>query len=171
MTALVFVDANVFVYARDPRERAKQPLAAEWIARLWRDRCGRTSMQVLTEYYVTVTRKLRTPVDHDDAWDDVKALLSWHPHATDATLLRRARDIERRHRFSWWDSMVVAAAQLQDCALLLTEDLQDGAAVGGLTIRSPFSLSVQEDRAIYAAPAAERLHRARGRPRRTKPHA
>ena len=60
----------------------------------------------------------------------------------DEALLRRAREIELRFKISWWDSMIVAAAQLQDCVLLLTEDLQDGAAYGSVTARSPFTLQV-----------------------------
>jgi len=64
MSASVFVDTNVLVYARDLRERSKQPVAARWIAQLWRERSGRTSAQVLSEFYVTVTRKLKPgPVD------------------------------------------------------------------------------------------------------------
>ena len=82
-------------------------------------------------------------------------------------LFRRAREIEQRWRLSWWDSMVVAAAQLQGCALLLTEDLQDGAAYGGVTVRSPFTLDVREPIPAYAvAPAATPRHRGRGRPRK-----
>jgi hypothetical protein len=50
--------------------------------------------------------------------------------------LGRARDIELRYKISWWDSMIVAAAQLQDCVLLLTEDLQDGSAFGAVTVPS-----------------------------------
>jgi predicted nucleic acid-binding protein len=166
VTALVFVDANVFVYARDARERLKQPRAAAWIERLWRERCGRTSIQVLTEFYVTVTRKFRTPVSHDDAWDDVTSLFAWQPQTVDELLLRRAREVERRHRLGWWDSMVVAAAQLQDCALLLTEDLHDGSVLGPVTVRSPFTLAAEEDRAAYAPARAVTVHRPRGRPRR-----
>ncbi|MNC94307.1 hypothetical protein D3C83_111260 [compost metagenome] len=61
--------------------------------------------------------------------------------------------------------MVVAAAQLQGCALLLTEDLQDGAAFGAVTVRSPFTLDVREPVAAYAAmPAMMPRHRPRGRP-------
>ncbi|HET6493222.1 MAG TPA: hypothetical protein VFG44_09625, partial [Burkholderiales bacterium] len=75
------------------------------------------------------------------------------------------RDIEQRYHLSWWDSMVVAAAQLQGCALLLTEDLQDGVVFGGMTVRSPFTLDVREPVATYAAmPAMMPRHRPRGRP-------
>ena len=59
MSALVFVDTNVFVYARDARETSKREMATQWIARLWQEQTGRTSAQVLSEYYVTFTRKLK----------------------------------------------------------------------------------------------------------------
>lgn len=63
--------------------------------------------------------------------------------------------------------MVVGAAQLQGCALLLTEDLQDGAVFGDVTVRSPFTLDVHEPAAAYAVtPAARPRHRPRGRPKR-----
>ncbi|HMN46792.1 MAG TPA: hypothetical protein PKE27_19600 [Povalibacter sp.] len=55
MTAPVFVDTNIFVYAQQANEQTKQPLAKEWLERLWRDHLGRTSMQVLNECYVTYT--------------------------------------------------------------------------------------------------------------------
>lgn len=59
MTAPVFVDTNIFVYAHQADERTKQPLALRWLEELWREQLGRTSVQVLNEYYVTVTRKIR----------------------------------------------------------------------------------------------------------------
>jgi hypothetical protein len=72
-----------------------------------------------------------------------------------------------RHRLSWWDSLVVGAAQLQGCALLLTEDLQDGRLYDGMTVRSPFALAPGETIAAYTvAPVATRRHPARGRPKR-----
>ena len=170
MTGPCFVDANVFVYARDSRDAHKQARAADWIARLWGERLGRTSTQVLSEYYVTVTRKLTPRVPSEKAWDDTRELFAWRPHPADETLLRRAREIEQRYRISWWDSMVVAAAQLQDCAVLLTEDLQDGAMFGAVTVRSPFTLEVREPAAAYAVrPLAASPHRPRGRPRRSAP--
>jgi predicted nucleic acid-binding protein len=67
MTAPVFVDTNIFVYARQLNERLRQPAAAEWIQRLWREEIGRTSMQVLSEYYVTFTRKIRPALAREDA--------------------------------------------------------------------------------------------------------
>lgn len=172
MNETVFVDTNVFIYARDARDPAKHTRAIDWITRLWHDRSGRTSMQVLSEYYFSATRKLAPRVSSDDAWEDAQILLGWHPLPVDAVLLTRAREVEHRWRLSWWDAMVVAAAQLQGCAILLTEDLQDGAVYGGVTVRSPFTLDVSEPLPAYAlAPAIAPRHRGRGRPRRRPPAA
>jgi predicted nucleic acid-binding protein len=167
MTAPVFVDTNVLVYARDPRDAAKQVRAADWIEHLWRERTGRTSLQVVSEYYVCLTRKLSPRVASDEAWDDAKALFVWRPQPVDEQLLARAREIERRFRLAWWDSMIVGAAQIQDCVVLLTEDLQDGAVFGGVTARSPFTLAAGEPAAAYVVgPSAKSRHRSRGRPKR-----
>lgn len=126
-TAHVFVDTNVFVYARHAHEVEKQPVAAQWIDRLWRDQAGRTSMQVLSECYVTLMRCLEPPPPRAIAWDHVRSLLAWSPQAIDEPVFNRAFKIEQRHRLSWWDCLIVASAQLQECTVLLTEDLQDGA--------------------------------------------
>jgi len=167
MTVRCFVDTNVLVYARDAREPIKQVRAAEWIELLWREGAGRTSAQVLSEFYSVVTRRLIPRVSPDEAWDDTRMLFAWDPQPIDATLLARAQEIEQRWRLSWWDSMVVAAAQLQGCALLLTEDLQDGAQYGGVTVHSPFTHGVREPVPAYAvAPALRPRHRGRGRPRK-----
>jgi len=81
--------------------------------------------------------------------------------------MQRGREIEQRHRLSWWDSLIVAAAAAQGCALLLSEDLQDGGVYAGVTVRSPFTLSVDEPAVTYAvASPAGRGHPRRGRPRR-----
>jgi len=167
MTVRCFVDANVLIYARDPGEPFKHERAKEWLNHLWREGQGRTSTQVLSEYYVNVTRKIAAPVSPEDAWQEVDALLAWDPHPIDAMLLARAREIEQRWQLSWWDSMAVAAAQLQGCALLLTEDLQDGSQYGGVTVHSPFTHDVREPIPAYAvAPPVLSRHRRRGRPRK-----
>jgi len=161
---LTFVDTNVLVYARDLREPQKRLRAAQWLEHLWEQRDGRTSCQVLSEFYSVATRKLQVPPDQ--AWDEATRYFAWSPRAVDAALLRRAREIERRYGISWWDSLVVAAAQLQDCLILLTEDLQEGMTFGTLAVRSPFSTVIEQPPAEYGMVRAHPLHRPRGRPRR-----
>ena len=164
---MLFVDTNVFIYARSAREPAKQKLAQAWLDHAWREHSGRTSIQVLSEYYVNVTRKIDPPRDPHDAWDDVKALMTWNPLPVDRALLEAGRAVEARYRLSWWDSLIVAAAQLQGCTLLLSEDLQNGADYAGVIVRNPFTLAVSEGVSAYrAAPVPTSRHRPRGRPRK-----
>jgi predicted nucleic acid-binding protein len=166
MSEPLFVDTNVFVYAHDLREASKRLLARQWLEHLWRNQLGRTSTQVLSEYYTTITRKLRPGVPPQDAWTAVSALLVWEPQALDSELLLRAREIEQRYRLAWWDALVVAAAELQGCAVLLTEDLQDGGTFGAVTVRNPFTAAVADVHAAYTAPrVSTRRFRPRGRPK------
>jgi len=167
MTVKTFVDTNVFVYWMDAGHPGKRASADQWIRLLWRQRNGRTSMQVLNELYVTLTRKLKKRLDEDEAWDAVSALLAWDPLATDRDVLIRACEVQRRYGTSWWDSLIVGAAQAQDCAILLSEDLQHGMNFGGVTVRNPFESSIQEVQAPYQTEAPVPRHKPRGRPRKT----
>ncbi|MGQ0384774.1 MAG: PIN domain-containing protein [Gammaproteobacteria bacterium] len=169
MTVAVFVDTNVFVYSRQTLDPRKQALASEWLERLWIERAGRTSMQVLCECFATLTRKLDPPFANDEAWDYVRSLLAWEPQPIAADAFARAFEIQQRHRLNWWDCLIVAAAQLQGCSVLLTEDLQDQAVFGSLTVRSPFTLGVSEGIASYAVREPQvPAHRPRGRPRKVR---
>jgi len=144
MSALYFVDTNVLVYSRDASEPDKQPRAQQWLAALWEKRCGRTSVQVLSEYYVTVTRKLAPGLTPDEAWMDVEALLAWGPQAVNVDVLRGARSASQGSALSWWDALIVAAAKTSNCAFVLTEDLQDGQDLDGMRVINPFQHSPAE---------------------------
>jgi predicted nucleic acid-binding protein len=125
---------------------------------------------VLNELYVILTRKLPNAMSAHDAWDIVESLFAWNPQPLDRELLVLGRQVEERYRLSWWDSLIVAAAQLQDCDILLSEDLQSGMKLGRVIVRNPFDFGVQEPRAVYEAPDRFELrHRPRGRPRKTRP--
>jgi predicted nucleic acid-binding protein len=139
MTARVFVDTNVLVYARDLTDRDKHAQALGWVAALWQERAGRLSWQVLQEYYVTLTRKLDPPRDAADAREDVASLVSWRPISVDLVAFDTAWGVEDRFGLSWWDALIVAAAQAGGCDYLLSEDLQDGQKFDGVTVISPFT--------------------------------
>jgi predicted nucleic acid-binding protein len=167
MTELTFVDTNVLVYLRDPRDERKQHIAAALITGLWQERTGRTGVQVLNEYYATVTRKITPQVRADSAWDDVKELMAWNPQPIIAEILTAAREIERRYSINWWDATIVAAAQTQHCKVLLSEDFQDGMKFDQLMVRNPFNDQVQEPPAEHTVSVTPRpRHRPRGRPSR-----
>jgi predicted nucleic acid-binding protein len=144
MTARVFVDTNVLVYARDSTDADKHRRALGWMAGLWETRSGRLSWQVLHEYYVTVTRKLDPPRSRDEAREDVTSLVTWRPVALGLPAIDLAWRIEDRYGLSWWDALIVAAAHVGECDHLLSEDLQDGQDFDGVEVVSPFSRSPEE---------------------------
>lgn len=135
----VFVGTNVLVYLRDSTEPEKQAAAAEWMGHLWQSGEGRLSTQILHEYYVTVTAKLDPGLPSEEAREDVVSLRAWNPLEPDPGILEDAWAVEDRYGFSFWDSLVVAAARRLGCRILLTEDLQDGQDLEGLVVRSPFT--------------------------------
>jgi predicted nucleic acid-binding protein len=144
MSADVFVDTNVLVYARDAGEPVKQPVAADWMAQLWSSRRGRVSVQVLNEYFVTVTLKLQPGLPCETAWRDVTDLFAWKPVPADTAVLTRTRAIHGEHGLSWWDAQIVAAARMAGCHRLLTDDLQDGQEIDGVVVVNPFAHRVGE---------------------------
>ena len=121
MSAKVFVDTNILVYCRDASEPEKQQQARHWMARLWETGCGRLSFQVLQEFYVTVTQKLKPGLDVISAQTDVRTLLTWRPLGVEARVLEGAWFIQERYGFGWWDALIVAAAQVSGCRYLLGE--------------------------------------------------
>lgn len=135
----VFVDTNVLVYARDASEPEKQPAAMSWLNALWEARAGRLSVQVLQEYYVTVTAKLDPGLAPREARADVRRLATWDPLAIDDSLLEEAWNVQDRYGFALWDAAIVAAARRLGCGYLLTEDLQAGQDLGGIVVIDPFA--------------------------------
>jgi hypothetical protein len=81
---------------------------------------------VLNEYLDVLTRKMRPQLPFERAWDEIAMLRAWEPMGTGFEVLEQARAVVPRYHVPWWDALVVSAAQLQDCAVLLSEDFQDG---------------------------------------------
>ena len=140
MSATVFVDTNVFVYSRDTTNRDKHIAATAWLSMLWEQQLGKTSYQVLNEYYVTVTTKLDRRIPLQQAREDIQDLLTWNPTQLTDTGLADAWTLQDRFGFSWWDTLILAAALTSACAYLLTEDLQHGQLIDRLKVISPFEV-------------------------------
>ena len=137
MTA-VFVDTNVLLYSEDGADRAKQARAIAWLRALWTKRCGRVSTQVLNEFYATATKKLQPAMPAGDARAEVRRYQRWQPWVLDHATVETAWAVESRFGFSYWDSLIVAAAKAQGCRYLLTEDLQHEQTVDSVQILNPF---------------------------------
>jgi len=147
MTDLVFVDSNVLVYSLDASEPEKQRHAESWLQHLWSNRVGRLSYQVLLEFYVIVTKKIDVTLSHEEARIVVRSLLAWDPVLTDHRTIAGAWAVQDRYQVSWWDSLIVSAAQIARCSYLLTEDLQHGQNLGGVEVVDPFRMSPADLRA------------------------
>ena len=131
-----FFDTNVLVYADDKAAPAKQRKALDLVAEHGRARSGVVSLQVLQEYFVTITKKLH--VDATVARRKVELLAEFDVAAPEVVDILAAIDLHRLHGFSFWDALIVRAAKQAGCAVLLTEDMQMAREVDGVRIVNPF---------------------------------
>lgn len=134
-----FVDANVLVYSFDVSAGAKQATAQRLLKRLWDTETGCLSVQVLQEFFVTVTRKVSQPVSVDEAADRIREFATWRVFAPTAGDVLAAITVHKQAQLHFWDAMVLQAAIELGCDVLWTEDLNDGQILRGVRIRNPFA--------------------------------
>lgn len=137
MSDPVFVDTNVWVYAVDAADQAKQERALEVVAPA-RGRELVISTQVLTEFYAVVTRKLAQPLSATDAEAMVGQLSALPVVSVDASLVIAAMAGSREWGISIWDALILRAAEVAGCRRVLSEDLADGATYGSIVVENPF---------------------------------
>jgi predicted nucleic acid-binding protein len=139
MSVRVFLDTNIFVYANDRNEPKKQSIALDLIRNAMIDGIGVISYQVVQEFFNVVLVKAPRKMPYEEAalfLDRVFRRLSAVPSSL--TLISEAMLTRERSQLSWYDSLIVSAAQQSGCNILYTEDLQDGQKFGALTIQNPF---------------------------------
>jgi predicted nucleic acid-binding protein len=136
----VFLDTNVLVYARDRNEPVKGPQAQALLTTLFQAGLPLVSVQVLSEFFWAVTRKLKAPLSLDEATAEAKRLmiLATVVPVTPA-LFERALEIVASRQLSLWDAQIVAAASSRGATHLLSEDLQHRQSLEGLIILNPFA--------------------------------
>lgn len=134
-----FIDSNVFVYLFDETDERKRDAAERIVDSALQTRGASISYQVVQETLNVVTRKLPTPMTAEDARSFMEEVLAplWRISPSPA-LYRRALEVQARYRYSFYDSLIIAAALDAGCTRLYTEDLQDGQKIEGLTIENPF---------------------------------
>ena len=138
MTENTFVDTNIFVYFRDSTDESKQTIALECLSKLWENKTGYISTQVLNEYFVTVTKKIRIPMSASDAWSDIEELEKWNPVDIDFELLKTAYKAITTYSLSWWDALIIAAAKVCGCQSILSEDFSTEKDFFGIKVINPF---------------------------------
>jgi predicted nucleic acid-binding protein len=137
MSDRVFVDTNILVYAEDLDDR-RHEVARQLVERLWETGDGVLSVQVLQEFFTTVTRKLKRPYPLAAARSIVAEYLHWEVVENDGALLLAAIDLQAKHKLSFWDALVVQAAVKARVTTLLSEDLNHGQLIEGVRIHCPF---------------------------------
>lgn len=136
MSARSFFDTNVLVYSDDKAFPAKQRRAVELVAEHRRAGTGVVSLQVLQEYFVTVTRKLG--IDAAVARRKVELLAEFDVAAPDVADILASIDLHRLRGLSFWDALILRAAKQAGCRVLLTEDLQGQQEIDGVRVVNPF---------------------------------
>ncbi len=133
-----FIDTNIIIYAYDVTAGEKHKTAGIILADLWNSGLGVISTQVLQEFFVNVVQKIPKPIDKRQAQKIVRDFLKWHVVVNTGDSIIEAIDICLKYEYSFWDSMIIEAAIKGDAAILISEDLQDGQVVDGVTIKNPF---------------------------------
>jgi len=138
MSDKVFVDTNIIVYCFDDADLNKKKKAVEVMESLWNTSNGVLSLQVLKEFFVTVTKKLSPKMDFKEARSATIDLLSWNVFLETSDSFEKALEIAEKYRLSFWDANILSAAVLSGCHQLFTEDMQHNQVIDGAKIVNPF---------------------------------
>jgi len=136
MSVRSFFDTNILVYADDKAAPAKQRRSIDLIVEHRRAKSGVVSLQILQEYFVTVTRKLH--VESSIARRKVELLAEFYVAVPDVSDILAAIDLHRLHNLSFWDALVIRSAKQSGCTVLFSEDMQHTRAIDGLQVVNPF---------------------------------
>ncbi len=138
MKGKAFVDTNVLVYAHDRLGGDKFNRARELLATLWDEKRGVLSTQVLQEFCVNARRKAKHPIGWDEVREAIRDYKNWETVVNSADAVLRAMEVEQRYQISFWDAMIVQAAESAGCEVLYSEDLSHGQEYGGVPVVNPF---------------------------------
>ena len=135
---MTFLDTNILVYAYDVDEKVKHQIAKDILVECWKSRSGALSTQVLQEFYVTITRKLPKKIPVPEARKILREFLAWPMYQIAPADIVKASELEEKSGYTFWDSLVITAAQNTNAEILYSEDMQDGQQIGDLKIINPF---------------------------------
>jgi predicted nucleic acid-binding protein len=123
-----FVDTNILIYAHDRTTGVKHERARQLIEKLWTSGQGVLSTQVLQELCVNLRRKVARPVGVDEIRRLVNDYMTWEIVVNSAEAVVQALEIEVRYKTSFWDALILQAAEQSGAAILYSEDMADMAA-------------------------------------------
>jgi predicted nucleic acid-binding protein len=133
-----FFDTNILVYAYDSHLPDKQQKAQNIVLNGVREGNGVLSTQVLGEFFMVVTKKINKPLSVRDARDIIKYMGRMKVQEIDVLIVERALDTLEQYKISYWDALIIAAAERARCNRILSEDLNAGQIYQGIEITNPF---------------------------------
>lgn len=139
MKGIDFFDTNILVYAYDSHFPDKQQKAQNIILSAVREGIGVLSTQVLGEFFMVVTKKINQPLSVRDARDIIKYMGRMKVQEIDVLIVERALDTLEQYNISYWDALIIAAAERAKCKRILSEDLNAGQIYHGIEITNPFA--------------------------------
>ncbi len=140
MSDRYFVDTNILMYAHDASAGIKHERARALIEELWHTRSGVVSTQVLQELCVSLRRKAGRPIDLKTAQQIISDYLAWHVHVNTGESVLEALELESRYRISFWDALIIQAAEAAGATLLYSEDLSEGQRYGAVRVVNPLAV-------------------------------
>ncbi len=140
MSDRCFVDTNILVYAHDRSGGEKHLRAQTLIAELWRTGAGVLSTQVLQEFCVNLRRKTAKPPSVEALRAIVQDYLTWKIVVNDGDSVIEALALEYRYSISFWDALIIHAAEVAEASILYSEDLSDGQWYGTVRAVNPFKI-------------------------------
>jgi predicted nucleic acid-binding protein len=141
MSDRYFVDTNILMYAHDTSAGPKHERAKAVVEELWRDRTGVVSTQVLQDLSVNLRRKAGRPLDTKATRELVVDYLTWQVVVNGGDSILEALDLEARYQISFWDALVLQAAQASGAEILYSEDLSHGQTYGSVRVINPLRAS------------------------------
>ncbi len=138
MSDKCFVDTNVLVYAADLSAGKKCARSQQLTKELWDMRKGVISTQVLQELYVALRRKLKTPMSALEIEDTLSDYFEWEVVINNRSSLLRAIELETRYQISFWDGLMLQAAERAGAGVVYSEDLSHGQTYAGIRVVNPF---------------------------------
>jgi len=137
MSDKYFVDTNILVYAHDRAAGLKHKRALALVERLWESGAGVLSTQVLQELCINLRRKIAKPLPVAEVRQILQDYSAWEVITNTAESVVEALDIEARYKTSFWDALILQAAEASGAIFLYSEDLSDGQKYGGLRVVNP----------------------------------
>ncbi|MCK4445503.1 MAG: PIN domain-containing protein [Candidatus Marinimicrobia bacterium] len=133
-----FIDTNILVYANDRTEKGKYERAKQILFNGIANEDIAISTQVLSEFYVTVTKKIKVKLPANTAKKEILLLKAIEIVEIDFNLIIQAINISDKNKLTYWDSLIIAAAQEARCNIVYSEDFNPDQTIGSVTIKNPF---------------------------------